>query len=651
MPALCWRSQCSDSHCLSLVQFGLTSSHISLTVQSSTIGPPPKDVPPATPVQLPHCRPRLSDPGSRHESLVRLLQSLHRPAELNEAHFAALGVHVHADAPAEEIVPDASFLPPGSEYWEGLTVDQAPAKDAEFRIDLSNGNKSPEARVYLERQNELSTDNQLAFRTVRRLRPTPGVKQPRLGHCYDFFTRLESMAAYWDDTSQPPLPQSETPSETEIKKAALEHVPKPLDASLEQAQLAVAGAGILPVGARESNSRAESQVHEDKSSWRVTYRTAAGSAMPPEHRHWVISAFIKLVSYDFGCNIVAPRTEPRLHLLGPPTTSDPSSHKHCGREPVSSYFNSGCVFLVRTPTKREAARSGMVEGPLAAVSARNTTSFSSPSETNIDFGREIVAALITAQHRAREGKEEKRFGEGKWWATIKRWGGGEGGPIGREIESGGAGLPDDKDKSPVATESSTTTTITNSVSPTSTERLENNNPRSTKENISSSSSRPQSPPKPISPSSRLPMRGAPAAKKQRKGGHMSIYDNYRQVRLPASTWDKKAHYSAIGKIAGADFDDVFVISSLFHHVSILRVRVPAKLLDVFAGAPEEHDGGQSSWGKLEVWRSKWFDLFLPEDRLEALRLLWGVNAWAMRVVDTKTDEERRNTGPKGDLTI
>ena len=37
-----------------------------------------------------------------------------------------------------------------------------------------------------------------------------------------------------------------------------------------------------------------------------------------------------------------------------------------------------------------------------------------------------------------------------------------------------------------------------------------------------------------------------------------------------------------------------------------------------------------SWGGLEVWRSRWYDLFLVEDRVEAMRLLWGVMAWLMR---------------------
>jgi hypothetical protein len=130
------------------------------------------------------------------------------------------------------------------------------------------------------------------------------------------------------------------------------------------------------------------------------------------------------------------------------------------------------------------------------------------------------------------------------------------------------------------------------------------------------------------------MRGPPVAKKARKN-HTNLYDNYKQVRLPLSNWDKKARYCAIGKIKGAEHDDVFVISSLFHHVSVLRVRVPNRLLEVLAGTSETTVEGQAeaqerSWGRLEMWRSKWFDLFIVEERLEALRVLWGMTAWMMR---------------------
>lgn len=593
-------------------------------VQPATLGPPPKDVPPPTPVELPSCTPQPSaaPDAAGHASVVRLLQSLRKPSQLNEPHYAALGLHVHADTPAEHLLPDPSYLPAPS-GWDTMTVDDARAKDPTFRRPLSNGNMSPEARAYLERRTELSIDNQAAFRTVKRIRPQPGQKPVRLGNCYEFFRQLELMAGYWDDTSQPPISYGDDDEQTAGSSSPAPPGPgpgpgpKPLDASLEQAQQAIAGASVA-----HDSSNTSSQP-KDGNIQRTTYRTSPGSAMPAEIRHGLITAFVKLVSYDFGCNVSPPRVEPRLHLrepAHPPGTKG----KQASRPPRVSYFPSGCNFIFRTPTSRDEARHGYMEGPLVAVSARNLTNFKGRTDHNVDFGRELVAALATAQLRARQGKQEKRFGDGQWWTTRKRWGGGEGGPIGREVESVGP-LESETDgslshrlaeKPPNAQPNKA-----DGVSPTSAQEKSNRPEQN-------HAKHPHSPPTPLAISSGLPMRGAQGGRKSRK--NMSMYDSYRRVKPPSSNWDKKTKYMPIGRQQDVPFDDVFVISSVFHHVCIIRARVPDRLLDVFDGAPEEEGGEERSWGKLEIWRSPWFDLFKPEERLEALRLLWGLNAWLMR---------------------
>ncbi|KAI0534995.1 hypothetical protein GGR58DRAFT_515691 [Xylaria digitata] len=552
------------------------SAFATLIPQATTT--PPKDVPPPTPLDLPQCSlqsPNFAESaGRRHcSSVVRFLQTLYRPTEVNESHFAALGVHLHVDAPAEDVVPDPSFLPTAS-GWDGVDLDEARRRDQTFRRPLSNGRLSPEARIYVERRDELSVANQAAFRTVRRMKPEPGKQAVRLGNCYEFFRQLEFMATYWDDTSLPPLTE---------------------DAAGEE---------------QESETTSTPQ--------RTTYRTAPGSQMPAEIRHNLVSAFVKLVSYDFGCNIAPPRVEPRLHLVEPKTKS-----KRGSTSQRASHFSSGCVFLYRTPATREAARSGVVEGPIAAVSARNTTNFSKPTESNIDFGRELIAALVTTQLRAREGKTEKRIGEGQWWATVKRWGGGEGGPIGREVE--GDSVVGDKDA------------------------FDTENSREDGSSAEASSSTDKPSPQESGYPRGIPVRGAPLNKKPRKT--LSVYDRYRMVRPPSSNWDKKARYEAIGKIRGVGYDDVFVVSSLFHHLCVLRVRVPDRFLSVLDGVvddaaeeEQEDDKGRDghSWGRLEIWRSKWFDLFVVEERIEAMRLLWGMMAWAMRRTDSGNDEVMGN---------
>ncbi|KAI8627593.1 hypothetical protein F5Y19DRAFT_465783 [Xylariaceae sp. FL1651] len=592
--------------------------------QPATIGPAPKNVPPPTPVRLPQCNPQLSDSAysldqKKYSSLVRFLQSLHRPTEVSESHFAALGVHVHVNAPAEDVVPDSPCLPSTS-GWDNIDLDEAKRRDQSFRTPLSNGRLSPEARVYLERRSELSVANQTAFRTVRRIKPEVGTQPVRLGNCYEFFKQMELMATFWDDTSLAPLSRDDR-HDHQASPLQPSHSHS-IDPSLEQVEHTATAASSEP------NAGAETEPETKKTTTpeRVTYRTAPGSQMPAEFRHGLVSALVKLVAYDFGCSVAPPRVEPRLYLIEPPSVKTKHDHSSAPRNPSpaiprASYFSSGCIFLHRTPTTREAARGGIVEGPIAAVSARNTTNFLTPTDSYIDFGRELIAALVTAQLRAREGKVEKRFGEDKWWATAKRWGGGEGGPIGREVE--GDSVVGDKDATGSGSNS------------------EGAPPSGDLQSLTDNSVT-QEPDKPHV----IPFRGPPMNKKPRKT--LSMYDRYRMVRLPSSNWDKKARYEAIGKVKGADYDDVFVISSLFHHVSVLRVRVPNRLLQVMEGAAEEDlagkegEGNRRSWGKLEIWRSKWFDMFLVEDRLEAMRLLWGMMAWTMRKTEGQDDAVMKN---------
>ncbi len=678
------------------------------------LGPPPTDAPPPTPIRFPQWNPSLSqdtDPAARgsssppqdgcsDSSLVHLLQAIHRPTDLDESHFAALGVHVHSDAPPEDLLPDPSYLPPAV-GWDGLTIDQARERDPTFRRPLSNGNDSPEARIYVERRNELSIPNQAAFRVIRRLKAEPGKPPVRLGNCYEFFKQMELMAGYWDDTSLPPYSDGDD-------EAGQKDVNAPASPPSPTAQ---AGSGVVS-GSPESNTRSLSASDKPpQTPMRVTYRRQAGSDMPPEHRHNLLAAFVKLVSYDFGCNVGPSRIEPRLHLLEPPppplpssssSSSSSSSTKKTGRPappPLprrASYFPSGCVFVHRIPTTREAARAGVVEGPVAVVTSRSTTSFETAADERLDLGRELVAALATAQLRARQngddagpcGEGRFRFGEGRWWATVRRWGGGEGGPIGREVETAAAAAA-----ASAAKTAKTANAIANATAAAAAaESLSSSG--SSSPSPSSSSARasaaavdgksssagatpatplsPLSPPPPLSSSSSssssrpptLPVRGQPASKKQRKTP--SIYDHYRSVRPPAANWDRKARYEAIGRARapGCSHDDVFLLTSLFHHFCIVRVRVPDRLLEVLdgrvsdgVGGGEEEEGakgkgkekgrgkgdagGGRSWGKLEVWRSRWFDLFLVDERLEAMRELWGVMGWLMRQQEEGGGEGRR----------
>lgn len=510
----------------------------------------PKDIPPPTPITIPRYQPYSGNDDAEATKPSPSLQSLlcHsgriNPLSLGPAGLSAVGVDLSVDTPLRELIPDPSYIPDFTR-WAQLTVDEAEKLNPETRKPIHNGNLSPGCQIYLERRKELSHSNTDGFRTVRRIPPPKGQPHARLGNAYEFFRSLEDFTTFWDDPTQPPpeLPPSPELSSTESAKH-------------------VNGAPTPP--SEEPSEPASQGSTTPHDTFRVQ-RTASGASMPPEFRHNIISALIKLVAYDFGCSVAYSRVEPRLQLSSP-DGKVPSPRK--------TYLPSNCSFVWQSATTREAARAGIVTGPIAAVSTRPTVDFTTPDlETaqSLDLGREVIAALIAAQHRTRQGKDEVRFGEGKWWTSKPRWGGASGGPIGREVERDG--IVGDKDAKPTDSE------------------------------------------------------GLPIAKKPRK--NMSIYDSYRMVRPPSSTWDKKSRYEAIGRQQGADFDDIFVISSLYHHVSVLRVRVPTRLLEVLDGSPEP-DGAGRSWGKVQAWRSKWFDLFYVDQRLEAMELLWGVLAYQMR---------------------
>jgi hypothetical protein len=546
-----------------------------------------RKIPSPTPVVFPSFAPQaeespLATSSPERTPLVALLQTIQRPTDIQLSHFEALGLHVIPDASPEDILPDASYLPP-IDKWTCTPPEDLEAATIASKKPLNNGNLSPGLQTYLERRNELSIDNTAAFRTIRRIPLPTGETAVRLGNAYEFFKNLELFSGYWVDTSLPPKPEA---TEEEKEKEAKNPTPPHL------------------------------QTHQ---------RTGNGAQLPPEYRQHLLTAFIKLVAYDFGCNVSFSRVEPRLHLTPLPTSNFPSS-----------YFNSSTQFIYRTPRDRASARTGVVEGPLAAVSCRTTTVFATETDERLDLAREVIAVLLTAQQRAREGKEETRFGEGKWWTTVPRWGGGPGGAIGRE-----------SDKTPPTDESiSAKMTLGEKLDPAvaaATTVMSNAAGQMMKVPEQLGISDVKRAIGGINPS----VSGPSPSKKSKRGGtkegNMAIYENYRKMLPPSSNWDRKTRYEAIGKIKGAGYDDIFLVSALNHHVSIVRVRVPERLLKVLGGDVVDENGRE--WGRVMAWRSRWFDLFLISDRIEGIGLIWGMMAWLMRAVDepsaSASDENKR----------
>jgi hypothetical protein len=76
-----------------------------------------------------------------------------------------------------------------------------------------------------------------------------------------------------------------------------------------------------------------------------------------------------------------------------------------------------------------------------------------------------------------------------------------------------------------------------------------------------------------------------------------------------------------------------MISSINHHVSILHLRVHKRYLDILTNGestfPPDSDT-EKPWHVLKLQRTKWFDLFDKDDRLEALKGVWQLFHYQLR---------------------
>lgn len=133
---------------------------------------------------------------------------------------------------------------------------------------------------------------------------------------------------------------------------------------------------------------------------------------------------------------------------------------------------------------------------------------------------------------------------------------------------------------------------------------------------------------------------------------------WKVLKPPSPLWDPNLTYKAIGKIDGAagEWDDVFMVSSINTHVSVLRMRVSRGYMTWLESGSMSEVQQETKLGKsgitlpmvnqmLKDWdgdemqreiiyleRSVWWDMFVPGERVEALRTLWMVLSWLSREV-------------------
>ncbi|KAL8787293.1 MAG: hypothetical protein Q9213_002284 [Squamulea squamosa] len=337
---------------------------------------------------------------------------------------------------------------------------------------------------------------------------------------------------------------------------------------------------LLSMAESWDTSKDNYTINEDGKEMYTGRRYVAGHEMPPHYRENTVNAFVELCIWPFVCNLQSPRSSVNRKLQ--------FRKRYL---PVQGVTSSVC----RNSTERQKAKGGILQGPLVGVHCRNTTTFRSATdgigegkEELMDLLSEVSAALLVAQKRAREGKVEEKPWENKYWALAER----------RHLGELGGGRQDAETNTRARREIEA---MESGVEPMEDVEMEK------KRDGSNSND----------------------AKRRRIQGPKQAY---LTTKPPESQWEPKMEYRSIGKEPAAGADNIYLISSLNHHVSIVNIRIDDRYLEYIThGSPkEDFDPSTEEWWILEVKRSKWFDLFDPQDRGEAMRGIWGVMQWMTR---------------------
>jgi hypothetical protein len=439
-----------------------------------------------TPVTFPSFRPPEPStqvpPTTWTEEGARIsahLLGLKKPSDVREDTLALLNVTFQPECDSETLLSSLSnsaqsHLPPKS--WLDSPSEQQPLASSHSAVTLlSNGRRLPEQREFYVRARELLFNNSDAFSTLSR-KSNGGQAPLRLAHFRKFWEGLDNMAYYWDtslDEYLPPIPgatndggetvSESLPSPANPRGSDAKHETGPEGSSTmkpgprtpdeeeprKKAKMEEKGHGQLSpqvlstngfsngLLATNASSVISNRVHParvapPRAPWAVNmesrnkpvdlsngsyrgYRIGNGVEMPDQYRIDCVRSFLEPIAWAFGVTLSPHRRPPVLTL------------EHV-RFPVRM---SSVAW--RPSQDRTKARQGYIEGPILGVQCRADVNFGATGrldvQSTLDAVRELGGLLLLAQERAREGMSERRSGEGKWWTTQERWGGGPGGKV------------------------------------------------------------------------------------------------------------------------------------------------------------------------------------------------------------------------------
>lgn len=367
-----------------------------------------------------------------------LFSKVLKPMDISREHLESLNITILPPCRADELIPPATD---GTSYFPDLDAKQA--QDGSSDTDTTNTNPADarKRKDMEDRLSELRIDNDLAFRVLTR-NVVQGVKPPRLAYMRRFWEGLENMSQYWDCSLDQyyERPEDDESGEKTPKRQRLENEPSGNNGhigsmnSTEERTLPILESTGPPKDQENRGPDNSEEIRQfdpqirasDRSPGpriRMRYkgrRTSTGRMMPDQFRSDTVRAFVEGTIWPFQASLMPPRIMPlvQFNKLNLPV-----------RQTAAVY---------RLPTDRTKGRQGWLLGPMVGVQVRSETDFDGDDGQNevkarLDMMREIGGLMQLAQERRREGKTEVKPGEGKWWTSKPRWGGGPGGDPENEV--------------------------------------------------------------------------------------------------------------------------------------------------------------------------------------------------------------------------
>jgi hypothetical protein len=224
---------------------------------------------------------------------------------------------------------------------------------------------------------EIDITTDAAFRSLSKTTKS-GETAPRLAHMRKFWLSLDNMSEYWD-TSMDQYYSREIP--------------------------------VRPIPSKCNVILQSKEFYKGR-------RTGPANEMPDTWRAETVRAFVEGVTSAFNCRVSQPYVAPGRVA--------PVIQINKLEQPIRL---SGLV--MRLPADQNKARSGILEGPVIGIFESNCIDFISTeaaakNRSEHHLLREIAALLFLAQQRRREGQTATTPGEGEWYTTEPRWGGGAG---------------------------------------------------------------------------------------------------------------------------------------------------------------------------------------------------------------------------------